>query len=52
MGRHKKPIPIRHERLKPLSTYGLPFDDVVKAFMKVDPKRVRKRMVEEGIVKK
>jgi hypothetical protein len=35
------------ERLKPISFYGHSPEDVIRAFMQVDPKRVKQREQEE-----
>ncbi len=43
MGRKKG----KKNRLKPLSFYGHEPEDVIRAFMKVDPKRVKQREEEE-----
>lgn len=37
----------KKERLKPISFYGHKPEDVIRAFMKVDPKRVKQREEEE-----
>jgi hypothetical protein len=37
----------KKERLKPISFYGYKPEDVIRAFMKVDPKRVKQREEEE-----
>ena len=33
------------ERLKPISFYGHKLEDVIRAFLQVDPKKLRKRKV-------
>lgn len=37
----------KKERLKPISFYGHKPEDVIRAFMKVDPKKVKRREAEE-----
>ncbi|MFH1116909.1 MAG: hypothetical protein V1792_23580 [Pseudomonadota bacterium] len=37
----------KKERLKPISFYGHKPEDVIRAFMKVDPKRIRELEEEE-----
>jgi len=37
----------KKERLKPISFYGHAPEDVIRAFMKVDPKKVKEREEEE-----
>ena len=39
-------------QLKPLSMYPLTPEEAIKAFMEVDPKKVEKKLIEQGIKKK
>jgi len=38
-------------RLEPISFYPLKPEDVLRAFIKVDPERVKKAMKKEGIIR-
>ena len=40
------------DRLRPLSTGGTGVNRVIKAFLKVDPEKVNKRLKKDGIKKK
>lgn len=47
----KKPEKHHQDLLKPLSMSELDMDEALDAFMQVDPKKVDKRLKDEGILK-
>lgn len=51
MPKSKTPPKPKRPRLKPLSTYGLLLEESIKAFLKVNPKKVKARLKKEGLLR-
>jgi len=50
MGRGRK-MTQKKDRLKPISFYGHKVEDVIRAFLKTDPKKLREKEEEAGTTK-